>query len=294
MNSPLLLSLVPWLFVVLWSTGFIGAKFGLPYVEPFNFLFIRMLLTLGVFALLILIKRTSWPTRRQIGHQLVVGALVHGLYLGGVFAAIQAGLPAGMTAIIVGTQPLVTALVARLWLNERLNSLQMGGVALGLVGVVLVVMGRGSETTLNVAGVLWALAALVGMCIGTLYQKRFSGGAPLLTGTFCQYVSAALLTGVMSFSLETREVVWSANLVMALGWLVIGLSLAAILLLMVMIQQGEASKVASYFYLVPPLTAVEGWLLFDEHLSLVSISGMLLATLAVWLVVARKPAESKA
>ena len=282
------LALVPWAFVLLWSTGFIGAKYGLPYIEPFNFLFIRMLLTLVVFAILIGWQRTPWPSWAQARQQMLVGALVHGLYLGGVFAAIKTGLPAGMTAIIVGLQPLLTAVIARYWLAERLTSMQLLGFWLGLLGVILVVLGRQAAAgAVQPAGILWALAALLGICAGTLYQKRYGGKVPLLTGTFWQYCAAALMMGLMTWSTESGTVIWSTQLLLAMAWLVLGLSLTAILLLMVMIREGESARVASYFYLVPPLTTLEGWLLFNEHLSLLSVCGVGLTAVAVWLAVAR-------
>ncbi len=277
---------IPALFVLLWSTGFIGAKFGLPYIEPFNMLFIRMLLTLAVFFVLIIWLRSKWLSFDQIKHQMIVGSMVHAAYLGGVFAAIKLDMPAGVTAIIVGLQPLLTALIARFWLQQRLSWLQILGLVLGLLGVVVVLTGGHdlSEIHWRPEALGAALVALLGISIGTLYQKKYGGGVDLMTGSFFQYLATALWMGGLSFMTETRDIHWSMDLVFALGWLVFGLSVSAILLLMYLIREGESAKVASYFYLVPPVTALEAWLLFDEELSVISLLGIGIVVLGVYLV----------
>lgn len=281
-----LIPFIPFLFVLLWSTGFIGAKYGLPYIEPFNMLFVRMLLTLVVFLLLIVWLKSKWPTIHQVKHQLVVGSLVHAAYLGGVFAAIKLDMPAGVTAIIVGLQPLLTALIARFWLQQKLSALQSVGLVLGLLGVTIVLSGGHDFAELNwrPEALIAAIVALLGISVGTLYQKKYGVGVDLMTGSFFQYLATALWMGLLSFSFETREVEWSFDLIMALGWLVLGLSVSAILLLMYLIREGESAKVASYFYLVPPVTVIEAWLLFDEELSVISILGIGIVVLGVYLV----------
>ncbi|MCP8689016.1 DMT family transporter [Marinobacterium sedimentorum] len=278
---------VPLLFVLLWSTGFIGAKYGLPYIEPFYLLFIRMLLTLVVFALLMRIFRARALGPRQALHQMVVGLMVHGAYLGGVFAAISWQMPAGIASLLVGLQPLLTALIAWQWLGSRLRSLQWVGLLLGLLGVALVLAGRGSGASgeLVWTALLALVLALVGISVGTLYQKRFGQGVDLLSGSFYQYLSTALLMGLLSFGFETQKVDWQPELFLALFWLVVGLSVSAILLLMLMIREGEAARVASYFYLVPPVTALEAWWLFDESLAPVALGGIAIAVLGVYLVI---------
>jgi len=283
---------VPLLFVLLWSTGFIGAKYGLPYIEPFYLLFLRMLLTLVVFAVLIRLFRARALGVRQALHQMVVGLLVHGGYLGGVFAAISWQMPAGIASLLVGLQPLLTALIAWQWLGSKLRALQWGGLLLGLLGVALVLSGRGSSTSGELVwpALLAAIVALVAISIGTLYQKRFGQGVDLLSGSFYQYLSTALLMGLLSFGFETRQVDWQPELFLALLWLVVGLSVSAILLLMLMIREGEAARVASYFYLVPPVTAVEAWWLFDESLAPVALGGIAVAVLGVYLVI--RPARA--
>ncbi len=285
-RRPGLADVAPWLFVLLWSTGFVGAKFGLPYAEPFTLLLIRMLLTLVVFLCLILWFKPSWPTLSQAGHQLVVGTLVHGAYLGGVFAAIKLALPAGVTSLLVGLQPVLTAVFGWFWLGDRLRPRQWLGLGLGVVGVALVLLSGRQLALFQVqpAALAFAALALVGISLGTVYQKRFGVGVSLLTGTFCQYVATAILMAVLAFAFESRQVVWHPHLVGALLWLVFGLSLSAILLLMLMIRHGQTARVASYFYLVPPVTALETWLVFGEHLAPLGLVGMAAAVTGVYLV----------
>lgn len=286
-----LIPLVPFLFVLLWSTGFIGAQYGLPYIEPFYLLFLRMIATLAVFLGLIAILKCQWPTLRQGGHQMITGSLVHAAYLGGVFAAIKLGMPAGIVAIIVGLQPLLTVLAARIWLNQAISGTQMTGMILGLAGIVLVLgASRNMDTSgLSASALLASLVALFGITLGTLYQKRFGKEVDLLTGSFYQYLATALWMGALAWSFESREVIWSAPLFWALSWLVLVLSVSAILLLMYMIREGEASRVASYFYLVPPVTVIEAWLLFDESLNGFALTGIAVTVIGVYLVLKTPP-----
>ncbi len=284
--------MTPVIFVWLWSTGFIGAKYGLPYAEPFTLLLYRMLITLGVLGLLAFWLKSTWPSPQAAMHTAVTGLLVHGLYLGGVFYAILGGMPAGLAALIVGLQPLVTAIAAVVVLREGVTLRQWLGLVLGLVGVSLVLLEKmaGSDplTGFSLWSLVWTLIALLGISIGTVYQKRFGQGVELVPGTFIQYCSASLLFAVGAFFLETGVVTWNIQLMLALGWLVLGLSVGAILLLMQLIRRGAASKVASLFYLVPPVTALQAYILFDERLGLLAMSGGLLSVLGVALVVIRQ------
>ncbi|UTW05134.1 EamA family transporter [Amphritea atlantica] len=278
--------LVPVLFVLLWSTGFIGAKYALPYIEPFYLLFIRMLLTLAVFTLLALIYRSRWPSLSQGGHQAVTGFLVHACYLGGVFAAIKWQMPAGIAAIVVGLQPLLTSLIGWHWLGERLRTVQWTGLVMGLVGVVIILLnGQNSEVVvLRPEAVAAVIIALFAISFGTLYQKRFGGKVDLLTGSIWQYLSTAVAMALLAFLFEERQVEWNITLLLSLGWLVFGLSVSAILLLMFMIREGEAARVASYFYLVPPVTSLEAWVLFGEDLSLIQVMAIGVTVAGVYLV----------
>ena len=277
----------PFIFVFLWSTGFIAAKYALPFVEPFTLLFIRMTLTIAVFLLLCIFFRVKWLSIPQAGHQMITGLLVHGAYLGGVFAAIKWGMPAGIAAIVVGVQPVLTAGLGWCCFGDRLRPKQWLGLGLGLVGVITVLLNTGQQESvvLTWSALVAALSALVGISLGTLYQKRFGMGVNLLAGSLWQYVSAALLMAVLAWGFESGEVLWDIQLILALGWLVLGLSVTAILLLMYMIREGETAKVASYFYLVPPLASIEAWLLFDESLTLVAIIAIVATVLGVYLVI---------
>lgn len=284
-KSHLFVRFVPLLFVLLWSTGFIGAKYALPYIEPFYLLFIRMLLTIVVFVGLALVFRSRWPNMRQGGHQAVTGFLVHACYLGGVFAAIKWQMPAGIAAIIVGLQPLLTAMIGWQWLGVSLRRVQWFGLTLGLIGVVLILTdGQSATFELRTEAVIAALFALVGISVGTLYQKRYGADVDLLTGSVYQYLATAVAMAFLAFMFEERVVQWDPTLLFALAWLVFGLSISAILLLMFMIREGESARVASYFYLVPPVTTLEAWLLFGERLSWLQGGAIVITVLGVYLV----------
>ena len=220
----------------------------------------------------------------------MVGLLIHGAYLGGVFAAIKWGMPAGIAALIVGVQPVLTALCSWQFLGEKLRVLQWLGLGLGLVGIAVVILstkGYGN-VEINTPALLSTCLSLVGISVGTLYQKHFGAGVDLLAGSFWQYVSTAILMGILAWSFETREVVWDTQLILALAWLIFGLSVTAILLLMTMIREGESAKVASYFYLVPVVVSVEAWFLFDESLPLLAIGAIALTVLGVYLVIKKQ------
>lgn len=277
---------IPLVFVLLWSTGFIGAKYALPYIEPFNLLFIRMLATLVVFSVLIMLFRANWPSPIQACHQMVVGCLVHAAYLGGVFAAIKWQMPAGLASLLVGLQPLFTGVLVWAVLGERMTARQWAGLFLGLFGASLILLqGQDLEQIEVTRGALIAvLISLLGISIGTMYQKRFGAGVNLLTGSFFQYLATACCMAILTFRFEDQRIIWHSELIGALVWLVFGLSVSAILLLMHMIREGESTRVASYFYLVPPVTALEAWWLFGETLGVASIAGMLLSVYGVYLV----------
>lgn len=290
------LAAMPALFVLLWSTGFIGAKFGLPYAEPFTFLFIRFVLTLLLLIPLVLLIRIPWPSSPRLWtHIAISGFLVHGAYLGGVFYGIYLGMPAGLAALLVGLQPLLTAAFAGPLLGETLSRRQWVGLILGLLGISLVLgskleMGDALFDGFGISALLCVTAALLGISLGTLYQKRYCTTMPLLSGAVIQYLAAGALLGGGALLFETRQVAWSATFILTLAWLVLILSIAAILLLMALIKKGEASRVASLFYLVPPVTALQAWWLFDERLPLLGLAGMIVAIIGVVMVV-QKPAN---
>ena len=288
------LAAMPILFVLLWSTGFIGAKFGLPYAEPFTFLFIRIVLTLLLLIPLTLFMGIAWPKDIRLwGHIAVTGCLVHGAYLGGVFYGIYQGLPAGLAALLVGLQPLLTAACAGPLLGEKLNRRQWAGLIVGLVGISLVLgskmdLGETFFKGFGFSALLSVMVALAGISFGTLYQKRFCTSMPLLPGTAIQYLAAGTVFGCGALLLETRTVTWTPTFMLTLAWLVLVLSIAAIMLLMLLIKKGEASRVASLFYLVPPVTALQAWLLFDERLPWPGMAGMAITIIGVVMVVKSK------
>ena len=287
-TPPLLTRLTPLLFVLLWSTGFIGAKYGLPYAEPLSFLTARYVLVIGLMSLLALAMRAPWPASpREALHIGVTGLLVQALYLGGVFMSIHRGLPAGNSALVVCMQPLLTAALAGALLGERVSARQWAGLALGFGGVALVVGSKASVDGVDgdalVHMLVPALAALLGITAGTLYQKRFCPRFDLRTGSVMQFLPSLVVTLLVASQTETMEIEWTGDFVFALGWLVLVLSIGAISLLNLLIRSGSAVNVASLFYLTPPATALIAWAMFGETLSALAIAGMVIAVSGVWL-----------
>ena len=288
----------PALFVVLWSTGFVGAKYGLPYADPFPFLAVRLGLAAALLALLALVTRSALPRwGGQYGAAAVVGVLLHAGYLGGVFTGIALGVPAGVAAVLTSLQPVLTAVLAVRVLGERLRAVQAAGLVLGVVGVVLVLAPGllSASGALPRAGLAAVVVALLSGTAATLYQKRHGGEVPLLSGTAVQYAAATGLLLIAAAVTGQRRVEWTGEFVLALAWLVVVLSIGAVLLLLVLLQRGSAASVSSLLYLVPPATALEALLLFDERLAPVSIAGVAVAALGVALVVrpGRAPVESR-
>jgi len=277
-------ALTPALFVVLWSTGFIGAKFGLPYAEPLTFLLIRFLLVCLFLTAIALLTGARWPREpRQLLHLAVIGLLIHATYLGGIFIAIHRGLPAGTAALITGLQPLLTAVVAAPYLGERVSARQWLGLLLGFGGVFLVVADRSGLAETNVANVLPAVIAVIGITAGTLYQKRHGGSMDLRTGSVIQFGASAALFALLAPLTETMEVTWTGEFVFALGWLVVVLSLGAVSLLILLIRRGAASRVASLFYLVPSAVALFAYLIFGETFGIQGVVGIVVTAVGVLL-----------
>lgn len=280
---------IPASFVVLWATGFIGARYAMPWAEPFTFLAVRFVLAAILLAVLTTVLGSRKASRAEACHAAVAGVLMHGVYLGAVFWAIHRGMPAGFSALIVGLQPLITAVLAGKFLGEAILPRHWTGLAVGLVGVVIVLWPKlgavgGGVTAATLTA---SLVSVLAMSAGTVWQKRFASGGDLVTATMWQYVGGAALMVLASLAFETRTVTINGELIFAMAWLVLVLSIGAIFLLMVMIRDGEMSKVASLFYLVPAVTAVIAWALFGEHLNLLQIVGMAIATLGVGLATAR-------
>lgn len=280
-----LVRLMPWAFVLLWSTGFLGAKLGLPYTEPLTFLLIRFACVSLLLLTAAMLLGSPWSRDpRDLVRIATVGLLIHGCYLGGVFVAIKSGLAAGLAALIVGLQPLATAALAAPLLGERLRPRQWLGLLLGFAGVALVVSGRLGDGRAPWPALAACLLALAGITLGTLYQKRHGGGMNLVTGSFVQFAAAGLAYVPLVAAFETLHVTWTPAFVFALAWLTLVLSIGAITLLHLMIRRGAAARVASLFYLTPPVTAVLAALLFDEPLEATAIAGFAAAALGVFLV----------
>ena len=274
---------VPSLFVVLWSTGYIGSKFGAPYAEPFTFLSLRFVLVIAVMGFAILITGARFPTGRgRIRHSIVIGILMHGVYLGGVFFAIAHGMPAGVAALIVGLQPLMTAIAAALGLGEKLSPRTLGALGVGLVGVGFVV---GPRFTLSAGGItpmttVAVVIAVIAISCATVYQKRFATDTNLWIGGLLQYTGGLMVALPLALT-EAMVVHWTPTFILTLAWLVLVLSVGAVTLFMILIRAGAVSKLATLFYLVPATTALMGFLFFGENLLPLQIFGMVLASAAV-------------
>lgn len=289
---PAVNTIVPPLFVLLWSTGFLGARYAMPWAEPFTFLGVRFALAFLILGALMLALSSKRLSARQIGNAMIAGMLIHGIYLGGVFWSIHNGLPAGISALIAGMQPLVTALLAMALLGERVITRQWIGLVVGLCGVLLVlwpklgVAGAG----INAANLTASGIALLAICAGTVWQKRYGTRVDMFANTAWQYVGATIPMLLGSLLFETRTFTLNGELIFALAWLTLVLSIGAIFLLMRMIRDGEIAKVSSLFYLVPASTAIIAWFLFGETLTAVQLAGMAIATLGVALATARRSA----
>jgi drug/metabolite transporter (DMT)-like permease len=278
----------PALFVVLWSTGFIAAKYGLPYAPPYKFLLYRFTCVSTLMTLVALVTRAPWPqSRMQVLHVAIAAWLVHACYLGGVFVAIAHGMPAGTSAMLVGLQPLVTVVIARAWLDERVAPLQWLGLLLGLVGVYFVVRHK-VDFSGDLAGLAPITIALFAISIGTLYQKRYCASVDLRSGAVIQFAACALVYIPIVLLADERAVDWTPQFVFALAWSVLVLSVGAISLLYWLLRHGGAADVARLFYLVPPVTAAMAFVLFGERLDALALAGM--ALIAVGVAMARRRA----
>ena len=281
----------PAIFVVLWSSGFIATKYALAGAEPLTFLCIRMIAVVLLMAIIVAIARPKWPNRAEAWHSVVAGLLVHGFYRAGTATAIYHSVPAGLSALIPGLQPILTSTLANRFLGERVTPLQWLGLLLGLSGVLLVLHTRQMSGQLG-WGWLGTCVALVSITLGTLYQKRYCSSIDWRTGNLIQFVAAGVLYAVGAYLFETRQVVWSWEFVLGVGWLVIALSMGSIGLLYWLIRHNGATQVASLFYLVPVVTALMAFVLFDEHVGWLGVLGMAICAAGVFIV--NKPAGKAA
>ncbi|MEO8103129.1 MAG: DMT family transporter, partial [Betaproteobacteria bacterium] len=283
--SPAFIAWTPALFVILWSTGFIGMRYGTPFAEPFTFMMWRMAIVVSILGVIVLATRAPWPASlAEAGHIAVAGLLVHATYLCGVLYAINLKLPLGFVALLTGLQPILTAVFANLFLHEKLNLRQWIGMALGLGGVVLVVMSKFTLGHVNAPALVSAGIALLGITFGTLYQKRHCSHMDLRTGGVIQFSATGLVMLLLAMAVETRQVQWTGQFIFALFWLAVVLSIGAISLLYLMIRRGAASRVASLFFLTPSVTAIMAFGLFDESLTVSAVAGLLVTAVGVALV----------
>jgi drug/metabolite transporter (DMT)-like permease len=273
----------PAIFVVLWSTGFIATKYVLHSAEPLTYLTIRMAVVVAMMAVIVAVARPRWPDRSGVAHSVVAGILVHGFYLGGTAVAIAHSIPAGLSALIPGLQPILTSTLANRWLGERVTPLQWGGLLLGLAGVVLILHNRPMS---GEAGWGWLASgvSLVSITLGTLYQRRYCSKIDWRAGNLVQYVAVMIFFAAVAAAFENNEVHWTREFVLSVAWLAVVLSIGSIGLLYWLIRRSAATSVASLFYLVPAVTALMAYVLFDERLDTVAIIGMIACAAAVFLV----------
>ena len=279
------LNAMPWLFVLIWSTGFIVARYGMPNSPPFTFLLWRYVFSIVCFVMWVKWSRVPWPQGRgQWGHLAVTGVLMHAGYLGGVWAAVKVGMGAGLTALIVGLQPVITAI----WLSARgghVSRRQWQGLALGFVGLAMVVS-RKLEGGIEVTP--WSLTmitmALACITTGTLYQKRFVQTCDVRSANAVQLMAAYVVTLPLAL-MESEPALWNAEMTWAMAWSVLALTLGGSSLFYILIQRGAAAAVTSLLYLVPPTTAVMAWILFNEPITLVTLAGIVVTAVGVSLVV---------
>ncbi|HTD02432.1 DMT family transporter [Undibacterium sp.] len=287
-HPPKYIHLAPYVFILIWASGYVVAKYGLPYAQPLTFLSLRYAGVLLFMGILAITMRAPWPARRAWPHIAIAGILMQACYLGGVWSAVKLGMPAGVAALIVNTQPVLTACLGPL-IGEKTEGRQWLGLALGMLGVGLVVANKISVIGLSAASILLAIFALLTMTVGTMYQKKKCPSFDVRTGQFIQFAASLILTFPLALYFESQAVLWTPQFFAALAWSVFVLSGVGISVLFVMIRHGEATKVTSYMYLVPPVTAGMAWLMFDERFTVTAMAGMVIAVAGVALVV-KKPA----
>jgi drug/metabolite transporter (DMT)-like permease len=280
----------PIIFVLLWSTGFTGIRYGIPYAPPFTFIAVRMAFASILLALIALVITNRFardlPT---IGKSALIGLTIHGAYLGGCFYGVKQGMPAGITALICSLQPVLVSIFSSLFFGEKLSSRKWLGLGLGLAGLVMVIAPKlesSGDQALPTAGVIAVFIALLGGTSGTLLQKKFGAGVEVLSGTSWQYVATGILMAVLALTFEDgQSITWNGSFIFSLVWLIVALSIGAILILYYLLARSSAASVSSLYYLVPAVTAVEAYFLFGEKIGLVTAIGTLVTIAGVALVV---------
>jgi drug/metabolite transporter (DMT)-like permease len=280
----------PIIFVLLWSTGFTGIRYGIPYAPPFTFIAVRMAFASILLALIALaITKRFARDLPTIGKSALVGLTIHGAYLGGCFYGVKQGMPAGITALICSLQPVLVSIFSSLFFGEKLSSRKWLGLGLGLAGLVMVIAPKlesSGDQALPTAGVIAVFIALLGGTSGTLLQKKFGAGVEVLSGTSWQYVATGILMAVLALTFEDgQSITWNGSFIFSLVWLIVALSIGAILILYYLLARSSAASVSSLYYLVPAVTAVEAYFLFGEKIGLITAIGTLVTIAGVALVV---------
>ena len=271
------------IFVVLWASAFVSAKYGLTASGPFSFLGVRFAIVSVIFAVIALVLKSTWPDRKTLIPTLLAGVLMHGVYLGGVFFAISKGTPAGISSLIVSIQPIITAFLALIFLQEHVRKVQWLGITAGLVGVALVVSPR-LGGAIPVIGLISCLVAVNAMSVGTIIQKRYLGGLDLIAGNTLQAMAAAAFYGLLLMTVETYYLEWTLEVTLSMIWIITTVSIGAVSILMLLIRRGQMAATSSLFFMVPPVSALMGYIFFGETLGIIGILGVVVASFGVWLV----------
>jgi len=271
------------IFILIWSSGFIVSRFGMPYSEPMTFLSLRFLGVCVLMLPIIFWKNITWPSKTQIIHIAVAGSLIQFGYLAGVWISVRGGMPAGLSSLIVGLQPILTALFAY-FIAEKITSRQWVGLLFGLLGVAMVLSAKLNTDGVTISNILWNVFALFAITGGTIYQKRYCPSFDLRIGSFIQFATSGLISGICALLFESRQIIWSHEMIGALVWSILCISIGAISLLFILIRRGNATKVSSLMYLTPPTTAILAWIFFKEPLTPIIIFGTVVTSLGVLLV----------
>lgn len=271
------------IFVLLWASAFVSAKYGLTASGPFSFLGVRFAVVSIIFGLIAIVLKSTWPDRKTLLPTLLAGVLMHGVYLGGVFFAISKGTPAGISSLIVSIQPIITTFLALIFIKEKVRGIQWLGITAGMVGVTMVVMPR-LGGAVPMIGLIACLVAVHAMSVGTIIQKRYLGGLDLIAGNTLQAMAAAAFYGILLMTVETYYLEWTLEVTLSMIWIITTVSIGAVSILMILIRSGQMAATSSLFFMVPPVSALMGYILFDEVLGPMGILGVMVASFGVWLV----------
>ena len=282
----LLVASAPIIFVLLWSTGYLSSRIIRPYVEPLSFSALRFAAASVIFIALVFARGGKWPTERSDWwHLIVCGVLIQGLFITGMMVAVTGGLDMGIAALVGGMQPVLTAFIAMIWLRERLNKRQLYGFVFGFIGLAMVIFQSINLGRVPVGALLMSLVAVLGITLGTIYQKKYVVSVDLLSGTAIQFLAACIPVSLLAVIFESGRITWNFPVVATAIWLIVAQSVGAVLILYAMIRAGAVSKVSSLFYLIPPICALEGFLLFGETLTTLQMFGVLVVTFSVLAIV---------